>query len=192
MSIENFRGTKKGHLDNLASVNIFVGRNNTGKSTILDAILFLQTTKKPTDLLENKVKDHILQRRVHRNSTSPHAMHYNYSIDEPIKFNLQMDDATDIRLSYSRNEIWEIQSSMTWQFSVISQNGARSFDVRDERGNNIGAETYWDNILRRWIDRAASGDVKDAVNRFGERMNYLSDSMLIDYGLSGEEEGGFR
>jgi AAA15 family ATPase/GTPase len=40
LSISNFKGIKKLTL-NLKKINIFVGRNNTGKSTILDSILTL-------------------------------------------------------------------------------------------------------------------------------------------------------
>ena len=38
VEIENFRGIRKGTLTSLKGINILVGRNNTGKSTILEAI----------------------------------------------------------------------------------------------------------------------------------------------------------
>lgn len=39
ISIKNLRGIKAGSIDGMTSLNVFVGSNNSGKSTVLDAIL---------------------------------------------------------------------------------------------------------------------------------------------------------
>ena len=41
ISIKNFRGIAKGEIEGFTKLNIFVGRNNSGKSTVLDAIALL-------------------------------------------------------------------------------------------------------------------------------------------------------
>ncbi len=38
IEIENFRGVAKGRIDGFTRLNIFIGKNNTGKSTILEAL----------------------------------------------------------------------------------------------------------------------------------------------------------
>jgi AAA15 family ATPase/GTPase len=38
IEIKNFRGIKHAKLENFTSINVFIGRNNTGKSTLLEAI----------------------------------------------------------------------------------------------------------------------------------------------------------
>lgn len=38
LSVTNFRGIRKLHLDGFAQVNLFVGRNNAGKTSVLEAI----------------------------------------------------------------------------------------------------------------------------------------------------------
>jgi hypothetical protein len=38
VSIENFRGVREGGVEGLAPISILVGPNNTGKSTVLEAI----------------------------------------------------------------------------------------------------------------------------------------------------------
>lgn len=41
ITIKNFRGIAKGEIEGFTKLNIFVGRNNSGKSTVLDAIALL-------------------------------------------------------------------------------------------------------------------------------------------------------
>lgn len=38
LQIETYRGIKDLHVDNLGSVNVFVGDNNLGKASVLEAI----------------------------------------------------------------------------------------------------------------------------------------------------------
>lgn len=40
IEIENFRGIKHGGLDGLTDFNVIIGPNNSGKSTILEALWF--------------------------------------------------------------------------------------------------------------------------------------------------------
>jgi len=43
IEINNFRGIKQARLDNLADINIFIGKNSTGKSAILEAIYLVSS-----------------------------------------------------------------------------------------------------------------------------------------------------
>lgn len=47
LEINNFRGIKKLRLDNLGQVNVFVGANNVGKSSILEALFILSGKQHP-------------------------------------------------------------------------------------------------------------------------------------------------
>ena len=47
LEIENYRGIKTGTVDNLAHINVFVGRNGSGKSTILEPIFLTSHIIKP-------------------------------------------------------------------------------------------------------------------------------------------------
>jgi predicted ATP-binding protein involved in virulence len=50
IEIRNFRAFKSVKIDDLADINVFIGKNNTGKSTLLEAI-YLNLTKNTRDLL---------------------------------------------------------------------------------------------------------------------------------------------
>ena len=66
LEIQNFKGIKQGKIDDLAQVNILVGRNNSGKSTILDALILLRSAIIGQDYLEENGIQQILSRRVDR------------------------------------------------------------------------------------------------------------------------------
>lgn len=48
LEIENFRGIKSLEIDDLARVNLFVGRNNCGKTSVLEAAFLLTGMSNPT------------------------------------------------------------------------------------------------------------------------------------------------
>lgn len=47
LKIENFRGIESLEIDNLARVNLFVGMNNTGKTTVLESVFLLTGISNP-------------------------------------------------------------------------------------------------------------------------------------------------
>jgi len=69
LAIENLRGIRRLNVDGLTDVNIFIGRNGAGKSTILEAIYLASTLFNERDLLRGESKlDYIVKRRTGRGS----------------------------------------------------------------------------------------------------------------------------
>ena len=66
LEINNFKGIKSGTISDLAQVNVLVGRNNSGKSTILDALLLMRCAFAATDYLGNNGIEQIVKRKVDR------------------------------------------------------------------------------------------------------------------------------
>lgn len=62
LTIRNFRGIKSLDLNDLGDINVFIGKNNTGKSTVLEAI-YLNTTNGKLDLLQRDPFEIIFYRR---------------------------------------------------------------------------------------------------------------------------------
>ena len=86
LEIQNFKGIKQGKIDDLAQVNILVGRNNSGKSTILDALILLRSAIIGQDYLEENGIQQILSRRVDRGrgNFNHDELWYGMRTDEPV------------------------------------------------------------------------------------------------------------
>jgi len=81
VEIKNFRGIKECKVEDLALINVFVGENNSGKSTILDATFWaLKETITPS------LRD-VLTNRVRRNVDRP-ELFFNFNEDLEIKVSL--------------------------------------------------------------------------------------------------------
>ena len=50
LEISNFRGFEKYHIENIGRINLLVGVNNCGKTSVLEAIRLLKSKASPTDL----------------------------------------------------------------------------------------------------------------------------------------------
>ncbi len=67
LAIENLRGIRRLNVDGLTDVNIFIGKNGAGKSTILEAIYLASTLFNEQDMLRGESKlDYIVKRRAGR------------------------------------------------------------------------------------------------------------------------------
>ena len=98
LEIQNFKGIKQGKIDDLSQVNSLVGRNNSGKSTILDALIMLRSTVVAYDHLERSGVEQIVQRRVDQGSRSMgyDELWYGMETGDPIIF--QAAFGTDVTL----------------------------------------------------------------------------------------------
>ncbi len=62
LEISNYRGIKHADLENFGDINVFIGKNGTGKSTVLEAIA-IGASKCKVDYLGNSIFVNILNRR---------------------------------------------------------------------------------------------------------------------------------
>ena len=58
IEIERFKGIKYCKIDDLAQINLLIGRNNQGKSSVLESLLLASTAFLPQYLVhsENKIR----------------------------------------------------------------------------------------------------------------------------------------
>ncbi len=109
ITIENFRGLRFLQADNLQRVNIILGNNNSGKSSLLEAILILMGANKPSLPIEMN-----LNRNYTSFSQEDFAMFFhNTDTNVPIKMKFAFEDNTSRELSimyYMRN-VNEVKAS---------------------------------------------------------------------------------
>ena len=92
LRIENFRGIKKGVLEDLAQINLLAGQNNSGKSTILESLILARTPFKQEDLLGRKLS-YLQERRVGRYQERPYRFfHFQLESSNLIKLQLRFPD----------------------------------------------------------------------------------------------------
>ncbi|MFZ2411905.1 MAG: AAA family ATPase, partial [Candidatus Methanoperedens sp.] len=93
--IINFRGIKECKVDDLSLVNLFIGKNNSRKSTMLDAIFIAcKETKKPSliPIIKERVEREIL----------PYEIFYGY--DSNLKAEVKLNYTNGVNYSVSFTE----------------------------------------------------------------------------------------
>ena len=84
LEIKNFKGIKEGTIGDLAQVNVLVGRNNSGKSTVLDALLLMRCAFGTIDYVGNDGFSQLGKRRIDRETVDFRELHYQLNTDEHI------------------------------------------------------------------------------------------------------------
>ena len=106
LEIQNFKGIKQGKIDDLAQVNILVGRNNSGKSTILDALVMLRSAIVGTDFLDRIGVEQIIRRRVdHGGNLSYDELWFRMDTGEPFNLIAELTTGPVVR------EVWQPQGN---------------------------------------------------------------------------------
>jgi AAA15 family ATPase/GTPase len=108
LSIANFRGIRESKLSDLAQVNILVGKNNTGKSTVLEALTLIGQIAAHnagirnfrSDLLGRQIPDHLFHRRVARSSRNPKELHFGFKGSNEIEIETLGVDGQVLKVKY--------------------------------------------------------------------------------------------
>jgi hypothetical protein len=100
VTIENFKGIKHCEIKDLAKINLFIGRNSCGKSSIMEAIYF--TGK---EFIESSLPL-CIQRRSNRSGVSARELWYGYLMNSNVnvKLGFNEQDYTEMRIQFSPTE----------------------------------------------------------------------------------------
>jgi predicted ATP-dependent endonuclease of OLD family len=95
ITINGFRGIKNCELKDLSEINVFMGRNNSGKSSILEALYLASAAFKYEEPLGRDVDKvtYLLNRRCHRNfswSRGKETLWYEYDVKNPIRVEIRL------------------------------------------------------------------------------------------------------
>jgi predicted ATP-binding protein involved in virulence len=93
IKIENFRGINNLELNNLRQFNLFVGKNNCGKTSLLESIYIISTPSNPFNTVwVNNIRDHYI--------TQPYSwtvLFYKMDIESPIRLTGEILKPKEIR-----------------------------------------------------------------------------------------------
>lgn len=90
--MKNFRGIKEGKIEGLGQVNILIGKNNSGKSTVLDFLCFFKASLVPKNAFGEQVLESLLQRRVKRQVLDDTEFFHNYLPENEVAFEAIFED----------------------------------------------------------------------------------------------------
>lgn len=109
-TVENFRGIRQGTVSGLTDVNVLIGRNNSGKTTLLEAMQIGLTKEKDLDVLERTITSYW---RVTRNA----GVESEY-----------LDQLHGVRVSYgfsARSRVGDLESLVQAKSGVVHLRGER-------------------------------------------------------------------
>lgn len=182
-SIENFRGIKEGKIEGLRQVNIFIGKNNSGKSTLLDLIYFIKAPFKPQNELQEFVLESLLQRRTKRALPTETEFFHNYSQENEVDFRAEFSDRFQLHfkavhqnrqvvyqlLHPSSKEVVATFSMRTSNTPHVRASGSSTSSVSDplrfllNAYNGISSSTETGMWVKKMASKGHFGFVRDIV-----------------------------
>lgn len=103
--IRNYRGIKNCRLEGLKGINVLIGRNNSGKSSILESLYLASASFYFHEMLSEKVAtkmDYLLNRRCYRGYRWDNAreiLWYEYDTSQPISVSMNFNNRRDLKVS---------------------------------------------------------------------------------------------
>ena len=198
LSVKNFRGIKEGRIDNLGQTNVFIGRNNSGKSTLLDLLCFFKAPLKPRNELGEFVLESLLQRRVRRAVPTEIEFFYEYLPQNIVNFKVEFDNRSGIYFNATLNNNRWIRYDL---FEQEHQVGIAKFEMPlntvpnvESQGSSSRAEQPLDFLFEQW-DRFKPG-LKSTLlqivltdKKLRSNLTFMSNAVLIDADFVRKIEG---
>ena len=120
LSINNFRGIRRSEISNLSRINLFFGKNNCGKSSLLEALFVLSNRHNPTLALKINELRHYYDNTLEGLSSS----FYNRDTDTPIHITSETTEHDKYLMTISTERILSKE---------IEDNAPISYDGKEYR-----------------------------------------------------------
>jgi len=195
IQVQNFRGIKKCIIKNLDQVNILVGKNSAGKSTILEAVYLASAWAQPLDKLRLESKlDYVISRRMNRGSWKNtrrilwHNMNTSQNIEislaigkEQLKFLLtdssekavHLVSSTTLRPARLETPLEEPEEKTTLQQYKIFLENVALLDSNLPHYMEKLEKQIWPLLLAERLDKILVSMIKEAYEPQAEGLTYM-------------------
>lgn len=195
LNIENFRGFKSLKIDELNDINIFIGKNNCGKTSLLEAVFLLVGISNPKLSYnihsfrgEDGIEASQLQYLFHNLDISVSPLLKCKSSDDivrelEIKPKFQDDELSveDIKISSEStvsNNIIGVQNHFNIQEENDSSEYDSDFELRDGLGTQVTDKQYSERLNGVFVSSAIKNS--DALKRVENLAINQKDHLLLD------------
>ena len=145
IKLSRFKGVKNGEISGFGDVNILIGPNNSGKSTILDSIYLLNHIFDPTDVLGNYIPKYITSKKA--GNTNLKSLHYKYREDESAVLHPHLKTkkvGLSIGMAYNMTD-WSIANSLNIKDNIQEGKIQREYGREDY---STSYDTLFENLKR--------------------------------------------
>ncbi len=108
LKVKRFRGIEEGELSDLSRVNILVGSNNSGKSSVLEAINMLYSLTNEGGVFGEDIIENLARIRVRRTAYYP-SLWYKYDDESPIEYEIGFDNGLELNADFDEGRRWLIK-----------------------------------------------------------------------------------
>ena len=182
--IENLRGLKKCNIEGLANVNMFIGKNGAGKSTILEAIYLASSTAEPHDRLRDLSKiDYTVWRRCNRGNWNTHReiLCFNKNVEEEIRIELgfQTQNTLKFKIPYwassARSALLEVPLEIVLKAGISYPQGPLYLG-RDQ----TYSPWLWDPQNKTSLLLLPSAEFNKMIHLYWSEMMYLKNIVFLN------------
>lgn len=191
LSISRYRGIRRGEVDGLTQVNIFIGKNNSGKSSILEAIYLLSAVSPKDQLGRDKVAYLVARRSEGRSlewAQGKEALWHGYDMSQSVEVGgdvlgifmaVELGPGTP-QVLIKQPEAWrrmyynyELRERVK-EFSAVERFMSGVTLVEPGLARRISSlESLWPRLLRRRLDRLVVEVLREAYDVDAEDLTYI-------------------
>jgi len=178
ISIKGFRGIKECTIENLGNVNVLIGRNGAGKSTVLEAIYASSAWVNSTDNLRGYRKiDYIIERRAGRGKwvSSRYTLWYLMDVEKDIEIKLDFTGNKELSFKLVSKDV----EGNVWLLLPPS--------LRRELGKRWESYVFYNYFKDKFsspklriISRENIGVKEIFEKHYGDSLRFLEDITFID------------
>ncbi len=170
LDIKNFRGIKEGHIEGFADVNVLVGRNNCGKTSVMEAIIRIcQHYGLMQDLLLRDVSNYWMQTR----KKSQEHLTFKQVAKEAVLLSMKIMNETLVAFSKS------VGSPLDHSNKKSPFASSAFFLCPQDTNDNTIEHRFWPQLLSNRSDKLLTSTLNNVFGLKAETFQMLPSGQLM-------------